>query len=608
MRRLALAAIVVLSIGCNGLSLKRADGAPMREAFKSVLRLHAPSDPAAKYLATHGIESSWTFSPDEAITKLQSETTAEGQVVLAEMCDLSGRESEVWSRSKSVERYLDAAYHASLALGMPAESLDAKRRADAVKIYNHAVARFLRRSGGRKLRPDDKWEEGLAKAGLKVRVRRDGAVWTPEPFDEFQFADDYMAIGVPSHKTDGIGVPLFAVKERGWRDPERASAPERFFPPLKVYAATALLRFGPEEGNVRPVAMLELHDPLRYDAVTFAGKNEKLAADPTTPLVYQVTQSDFDKNTYLGFLDPQATQHKTGLFLEHPYERGKIPVILIHGLWSSPKTWTRAINDLRADPTIRDRYQFWTFQYPTGNPFIHSASILRQQIAEVRAAFDPDHSDPAFDQAVVVGHSMGGLVAKTLIASSGDNVWKLISSRPFADLKATTDEKGAFAQVFFFEPVPEVKRVVYISVPHRGSALSNNWLGQLGDWAIRRPNVLVDAQKALLRENDGNFFTDMFQKGVPSSVGLLQVHSPLLQTVDQLPIRPGVVRHSIISQLVPTPNALSTDGIVPYDSSHIDGVASEKVVTGPHACLDEPDVIDELRRILLLHIGAEASR
>src|SRR6185369_13771607 len=207
---------------------------------------------------------------------------------------------------------------------------------------------------------------------------------------------------------------------------------------------TAVLRFRPLNGPGRPPAILELHDPLRYDAVEIAGLVEPLAGDPTTPLVYQVTQSDFDMFTYVGMFDPAAAFHKTGLFLEHPYERGKIPVVLIHGLWSSPKTWTRTINDLRADPALRDRYQFWTFQYPTGNPFIHSASILRQQIAEVRATFDPDRNDPAFDQMIVVGHSMGGLVAKSLIAPSGDAIWRLISARPFEQLKATPAEKSAF--------------------------------------------------------------------------------------------------------------------------------------------------------------------
>ena len=49
---------------------------------------------------------------------------------------------------------------------------------------------------------------------------------------------------------------------------------------------------------------------------------------------------------------------------------------------------------------------------------------------------------------------------------------------------------------------------------------------------------------------------------------------------------------------------MSSDGVVPYDSAHLDGVTSEKVVIGSHTCLDQADVIDEVRRILFQHVEA----
>src|SRR5205085_10787302 len=124
----------------------------------------------------------------------------------------------------------------------------------------------------------------------------------------------------------------------------------KFFQPMQSYAVTAVLRFLPTGSSNRPDALLELHDTLRFDGVQFAGRNVLLAADTTIPLVYQVTNSYLDRITQVGLLAPEREEHKTGLYLTHPYERGKIPVVLIHGLWSSPKTWTRTINDLRADP------------------------------------------------------------------------------------------------------------------------------------------------------------------------------------------------------------------------------------------------------------------
>ena len=59
---------------------------------------------------------------------------------------------------------------------------------------------------------------------------------------------------------------------------------------------------------------------------------------------------------------------------------------MVHGLWSSPETWTEMINELRAVPDIRNRYQFWTYLYPTGQPFWVSATQLRADLASAAAA------------------------------------------------------------------------------------------------------------------------------------------------------------------------------------------------------------------------------
>lgn len=600
--------MLVLVVGCNGLSLKTADRESCRDTLRSVFRRHSPGPAAREYLIAHGIEAHGQFSPARAAEQVAGDKSPEGRLVLAELCDLAGREAEFWSPSQCCEQYLNAAYHASQVLFDQSDALTPQRRTDAEHVYNRAVARYLRRSSTGKLLPNTEWEQLQNSRGLGVSVRRDATVWDTAPFDEFQFADDYMALGVPSRKRPGLGVSLFAVRQRGWRDPDRQGPPYRFFPPLQAYPVTAVLRFEPGDGERRPPAVLELHDPLRYDAVAIGRRPEPLASDATTPLVYQVTQSDLEKFTYLGFLDPEREEHKTGLYLTHPYERGKIPVVLIHGLWSSPKTWTRAINDLLADPDIRDRYQFFVFQYPTGNPFIHSASILRRDIIEVRRNFDPDFTDRAFDQMVLIGHSMGGLIAKSMIASSGDAIWRLISEKPFDQLVADPAQKDLFQAAFFFEPVPEVKRVVYVAVPHRGSQISNNWLGQLGDHVIRRPNVLRQAHAAVLKENSSGFFNSTFAEGIPSSVRTLAMHSPMLLTVDKLPVSPAVTRHSIIAEMLPVAPELSNDGVVPYESSHLDGVASEKLVIGPHSCTDLPDVIAEFRRILLLHLATADGR
>jgi len=137
----------------------------------------------------------------------------------------------------------------------------------------------------------------------------------------------------------------------------------------------------------------------------------------------------------------------------------------------SPPVVTRAINDLRADPAIRARYQFWTFQYPTGTPFIASAAQLRQALADLRAYYDPNGADPAFDQMVLVGHSMGGLIAKLQTVESADDFWKTNSDHAFADLKADPDTVRALATTYFFRPgAVEASPLLLRVVPPEGGA------------------------------------------------------------------------------------------------------------------------------------------
>ena len=99
--------------------------------------------------------------------------------------------------------------------------------------------------------------------------------------------------------------------------------------------------------------------------------------------------------------DGKADQ-PAGLALALPYSRGKIPVILIHGLGSSPKSWVPMIEALEADPSLRELYQFWTFGYATCAPILYSAHLLRQSLRRARRVFDPDGRDAAFDRMVVV--------------------------------------------------------------------------------------------------------------------------------------------------------------------------------------------------------------
>jgi pimeloyl-ACP methyl ester carboxylesterase len=288
-----------------------------------------------------------------------------------------------------------------------------------------------------------------------------------------------------------------------------------------------------------------------------------------------------------------------GLSPVGPYARGKIPVVLIHGLWSSPRSWVPMIEGLQADPTLRKNYQFWTFGYPTGEPILYSASVLRRALAHARAHYDlPDGSDPAFDRMVLVGHSLGGLLAKSMAQDSGVHLWKTVSAQPADRLDGPAGARELLRQVFLFKPVPGVRRVIFIATPHRGSRLDRGAVHALGSRLIRHADPLQRAYGTLLASNGPDFFLNTFREGLPTSLDQLTWEHPRLLDLCDLGIDPAVRYHSIIADRRDPPRPGGTDGVVPYASAHLGGAASEFLVHGGHLCQDHPLVIRECRRIL----------
>lgn len=152
-----------------------------------------------------------------------------------------------------------------------------------------------------------------------------------------------------------------------------------------------------------------------------------------------------------------------------PYDPERIPVVMVHGLWSSPTTWMEMFNDLRAYPDIRKRYQFWFYQYPTGQPFWISAVEMRHKLAEWMT-LDPEDANPNLKQMVLVGHSMGGLVSKLQTLDSGDAFWRILTDKPIEELQATESDRSRLAKSFYFQANPNVKNEWSRSAPLTGAA------------------------------------------------------------------------------------------------------------------------------------------
>jgi hypothetical protein len=202
---------------------------------------------------------------------------------------------------------------------------------------------------------------------------------------------------------------------------------------------------------------------------------------------------------------------------------------------------------------------------------------------------------------VLVGHSMGGLLTKMTVQDSGPQLWRLISDRPFEDLARDQDDCHRFRRALIFKRRPEVHRVVFITTPHRGSRLDRGGLERLGTRLVRLPDPLRTSYGRLLARNGPDFFTERFRRGLPTSIDELQWQSPFLMGLDELELAPTIKAHSIIADRREPPRVGGSDGLVPYTSAHLDGVASDLLVSSGHLCQDHPGVVSEVRRILVEH-------
>jgi len=480
----------------------------------------------------------------------------------------------------------------------------------ACDVYNGALEsamRIVRKRGG--LLPGHTHTIESESQRWNVKVVVHGGRWDEDDFDRFEFVSDYEVRGLANQFHNyGLGVPLIAIRKNHAPEPPDA----QFFPPELSFPVSALLRVLPDTNATADGAkhqhncVLELYDPLVSSDILLGGRRVPLETDLSTPLAYLLNDPRLETVATTGLLHPDRTQKTRGLYMLEPYEQGKIPVLMVHGLWSSPLTWMEMFNDLRSAPEIRRHYQFWFYEYPTGEPFWVSAAQLRQDLVKVRQVLDPRRADPALDHMVLVGHSMGGLLSKLQTVSSGDAFWRTVSDHPLDQLKLPDNDRQQLAQEFYFQPNPSIRRVITIATPHRGSKFANSFAQWMAARLITMPEQIVKGRQDLYRENPGKLH-DPSPVEVTTSIQSLAPDDPIFPVMLAAPRPPWVKYHNIVGE-VPTDSfvgriASGSDGVVSLESAHCEQVESEMKIEADHLTVHRhPLAVLEVQRILLLHL------
>jgi pimeloyl-ACP methyl ester carboxylesterase len=586
-----------------------------------------PSDRTLQFLRVNGLSEDVGGDPRKLLDKVQAiierEPSADKIYTFAELSYLAACKAEKQDRQLALDLYGASVVHAYQYL------FDRRFRylrnpydphfRSACDLYNSALEAGLRivcKKDG--LVPGKTYTIQTASGNWDFRCEIRSDRWRQEDFGRFEFVSDYEIRGLKNHyRNYGLGVPLIAVRRSYPGEPVAA----KYYPEGLSFPVTAFLRpsleEGPDEANqtARHQGILELYDPLATSDVVVDGLNVPLESDLTTPLAYFLSNPAMSNLANDGLLDPEKLlkiqpgprETLSGLYMVQPYQPGKIPVLLVHGLWSSPMTWMEMFNDLRSCPEIREHYQFWFYLYPTAQPFWISAMQMRQHLAEVRQVLDPERKEPALDQMVLVGHSMGGLVSRLQTIESGGDFWKLVSDKPIEMIKADPVVRQRLETCFFFHPNPSIRRVVTIGTPHRGSRYSNDLTQWLSAKLISVPQMLGQSQDALFRENRDLLRPDSVLK-VLNSIDSLSPASPFFSAMLASYRAPWVSYHNIIG-MVPKKGlfgslAAGTDGVVSYESAHVDDAKSELIVPADHTTVhSHPWAVLEVRRILFEHLA-----
>jgi pimeloyl-ACP methyl ester carboxylesterase len=528
-----------------------------------------------------------------------------------------------------LEAWLEVARHAYAYLFFsertPGERAFEDRQTQARDYYNLAVQEATVAIFGKQVRGKADFDRlgvmrlshWTVRADLSGLRRSD----TPQVPQELVPAASLSFAGVRSvYRRDGFGAELVTVlddpakevmrEERGKPD-QRKRRPAPVWSRMPSPTVTVLIRFSGEtlaEVLNTSELVVAAYDPYQVARVDVHEQDVPLAANFTAGYGLWLARSDFSRQSIRSFFGSELGIDRPHLYLMQPYDPNKRILLMVHGLASSPEAWVNVANELMGDEELRQDFQIWQFYYPTNMPIALNHEAIRQTLDAAMRHFDPNGANRASRGMVIVGHSMGGIIARLMVSSSGDSLWNRLVAEKVHD-KARLEYIGQkVAPMLRFDPLPQVERVVFIATPHRGTDMAGSHLGHWIGRMVRMPLATLQRFADILPDLTSSTDGTRRRTSIPTSIENLDKSDAFVQAAADLPISTRVRYHSIIAQRRPAvPLDASDDGLVPYWSSHLEGAASEKVIHAGHSVQETPQAVMELKRILHLDIRERAS-
>lgn len=562
-----------------------------------------------------GLDTLYRKQPEEALARarvMSGGNPALHSAVAIVAADLVGKRGGRRDSAAARGLWLVAAEGANYAVKeTPREALLADNRAPArfmADLYNRAVEQFV--------------SLDFAAGGLRGAT----PATIPAPGGDFIVAVDRSVRGaVDPGRFDEL-VPTESVKSKGLTDKARLAGVGATFAGIRnrTPERNNELAFTGKRGLSLPITALAMFpvrhqmgaparvsvtvlDPTVRREISLGAREVPVSRDCATPLALGMNGLSASKLGLGGFLHVEERMKQAGLYMLQPYDPNRIPVLMIHGLQSSPLIWRNMVAELQADPEISARYQFWVMYYPSGMAVPYSRRLIVNQLKALRENFDPQGRDLASRNMVVIGHSMGGVLSRSLFTDVDDRFWSALSDKDFSKVELPPDKRAEVRELVFFEPVPQVKRAIFFSAPHRGAEMADSWIGRLGSRLVRLPVSLIRIQVAIVTLHP-DIVRDpaRFRQG-GNSINSLSPSAPIYKALNSSPFVPGVPYHTVVGDRGKGDTPNSSDGIVPYSSAHLKGAESELIVPTGHGSYESPLSVEETKRILRKHVHATPS-
>lgn len=619
---LARRAASISTIGRNRVSAKPVRRAPkLGPIGQLVVSKPEPSERTQQLLRRYVLDQTYETDPVKVLNVLKGQCRGKPSLTevhaLAELAQIEGDWiARVGKRDEANRMYATAVLHSYQFLFD--DQLDLFRNAydpqfrSISDIYNRSLESLIKGliEQDEMIVGNEIEIQGIDET-LRLKINVEGR-WSDQKFERFELVNDFEVKGLENeYRTYGLGVPMIAVRKQLGQ----LTTNEKYYPPGLSLPLTAFMQVTPQTVQLTggaaktTYAELKLIDPLQQTMVTVNGRRAPLESDISTPMAYYLNDPILNSNVFatLALLDADFAKNFQGLYMLEPYDPDKIPVVMIHGFWSSPTTWLQMFNDLRASKDVRDHYQFWFYMYPTGQPFWITAAQAREDLSRARRELDPNHRSTALDQMVLVGHSMGGLVARTQTIDSGEDFWNLVTDEEFSKVQGDADSLEKLEKVFFFEANPSVKRVVTIATPHEGSFFANRTTRWLSHKAFTLPQLTRGEHEKLMQKNRDIFGDSEFAQ-IKTSVDSLTPGAPFIRVLNDKSFASDIKVHNIYgkvssSQFFTKVGNDKGDGVVSLESATAIQADSQLEVDAEHVDVHQsPKAILEVRRILIDHL------